>query len=723
MTRIKTEAHKEMLINHHPQVKVRELHDLVFSGKVNPRYDLGGDATIVRSIPAARVDPVTIPGLSAYEWIQEIHRTSAHTTVYCGERALADFGREPDLPRLALRPHGSLSPTSPNIPISPHDGRSQVLWLDTSASATADLLGRFTGGLVIAPCTAGARLAEWGFHAMARSDDSVGLYKMSQPVTFVRKAWSHGAQDTVRFMLPGVLATSATAEECLELAKCALVLGMKDLRVAALRMAVALDRGCQAALVELAAVALSQKDNVFAAMALEEAKRCGPLAVPTDRIRIHLASGLSEALLPYHTLVGRRAPERAEKALRILVVTNLFPPQEMGGYGRMMWEFARGLRARGHAISVLSSDARQLAKQPSEEESDMEKRVARTLSLSGGWERGRLAFAPPATRTRIEAANASIVLREAAVFEPDIILLGNLDLLGVGLVHSAISAGYPVLHAIANELPGYKPADQPKSPSYVMAPCSAWNGRELRESGFEPSRMETLYPGARLDRFYRFFAPDLRTLRLAYASLVAPYKGAHVFLEALARLAALGFNFTAEIAGEAFDPSYAEKLRDYCQKSGLSGKVSFKGFQDRAGMASLFARSNVLVFPSLFEEPFGISQVEAMAAGLVVVTSGTGGASEIIRDGQDGLVFKANDPASLSAKLRLLAMEPAVFQRLQAAGQRRSLIFSVDTSVRRIEELASEMIRTTTVVQDSPVSTGVAASRPEAPATAPVSVS
>lgn len=722
VTRIRTEAHKEMLLNHHPEVKLREFFDLVFNGKVNPRYDLGSDVAVATSLPSACVEPAGIRGLSAYEWIQEIHRTSASTTVYCSERAIADLGGEPDLPRLALRPHASLSPTSPNIPISPYDGRSQVLWLDATAGATPDLLGRFTGGLVIAPCSAAARLAEWGFHAMARSDESVGLYKMNHPVTFVKKAWSHGSQDTVRFMLPSVLATCATAEDCLELAKCALALAMKDIRVAALRRAVSLDRNCQAALIELAAVALNQTDNFLATMALEEARRCGPLPAPTDRVRIHLSSGHTQALLPYHTLVGRNPPERAEKSLRILVVTNLFPPQEMGGYGRMMWEFARGLRARGHAVSVLTCDAKQFARVPADDELDMEKRVSRSLALSGGWEGGRLEVAAPATRARIEAANASIVLREAAVCEPDLILVGNLDLLGVGLVQSAISAGYPVLHAIANHLPGFKPADQPKSPSYVMAPCSSWNGRAIRESGFEPSRMETLYPGARLDRFYRLFAPDLRTLRIAYASLVAPYKGTHVLVEALARLSALGFNFTAEIAGDAYDPAYADKLKDYCQRSGLAGKVRFTGFLDRAGMAALFARSNVLVFPSLFEEPFGITQVEAMASGLVVVTSGTGGASEIIRDGQDGLVFKANDPTALAGKLRLLAMEPAVFQRLQVAGQQRSLIFSVDASVRRIEELAADMIQSAIVSQDQSVFAGAFAAPIEAPAPSPVSV-
>ena len=43
--------------------------------------------------------------------------------------------------------------------------------------------------------------------------------------------------------------------------------------------------------------------------------------------------------------------------MNLLVVTNLYPPQELGGYGRCMADFVWALRERGHTIQVLSSDA------------------------------------------------------------------------------------------------------------------------------------------------------------------------------------------------------------------------------------------------------------------------------------------------------------------------------------------------------------------------------
>ena len=96
-------------------------------------------------------------------------------------------------------------------------------------------------------------------------------------------------------------------------------------------------------------------------------------------------------------------------------------------------------------------------------------------------------------------------------------------------------------------------------------------------------------------------------------------------------------------------------------------------------------RANTLVFPSVFEEPFGISQVEAMAAGLVVVTSGTGGASEIVEDGENGLRFRSQDAFHLAERLAWLAEHPEEAAALSQAAQERAEAFNVKHSVQRLE--------------------------------------
>ena len=80
-----------------------------------------------------------------------------------------------------------------------------------------------------------------------------------------------------------------------------------------------------------------------------------------------------------------------------------------------------------------------------------------------------------------------------------------------------------------------------------------------------------------------------------------------------------------------------------------------------------------------------------MAAGLVVVSSGTGGAKEIIRKETDGLLFTAGDETDLTDKLTMLANDPELMARLQRQGQARAAAFSVENSVLKIEALADEL--------------------------------
>ncbi|MBL9202598.1 MAG: glycosyltransferase [Opitutaceae bacterium] len=485
-----------------------------------------------------------------------------------------------------------------------------------------------------------------------------------------------------------------SAADCVALASHAERLGDTDLQRRCLDRAIALDRHCGDALLAQAALSLDYGVPSLTFALLEEAARAGLLPAEVAPLHAELASQASEepALQNYLRAIGRIAEEKPATTLSVLLVTNLFPPQELGGYGRMMWEFAHGLIARGHRVHILTSDVADFGQQPGADEIEMERHVARTLQLAGTWRGGR---AVPIT-DRVELArrlrdNAVRVQAAAAQCRADLVLAGNLDFLGPTLVRPLLDRRIPVLHAVANANPGYGPAELPPDAHYWIAGCSDWNADAIKQAGYVPARLETLYPGARIDRFFRLFLPDTQRLRICYASLMLPYKGADTLVRALVRLHDAGLDFTAEIAGDAPDPKFRLEMEELVRARGLADKVRFTGFLDRRGLAALFARSNVLVFPSRFQEPFGISQVEALAAGLVVVSSGTGGAREIIRDRIDGLLFNAGDDADLANKLVSLARSPETMARLQRQGQARATIYAVENSVRKIEALAAEL--------------------------------
>ncbi len=94
------------------------------------------------------------------------------------------------------------------------------------------------------------------------------------------------------------------------------------------------------------------------------------------------------------------------------------------------------------------------------------------------------------------------------------------------------------------------------------------------------------------------------------------------------------------------------------------------GWQDRAAMAERYRQADICVVPSIWEEPFGLTAVEAMAAGRPVCASRVGGLQGIVRDGETGFLLEPKDSATLAKRLGHLLDEGALRQRMGEAGRR-----------------------------------------------------
>jgi len=483
--------------------------------------------------------------------------------------------------------------------------------------------------------------------------------------------------------------------EALEVADACDGLGLVELRRDALLRAVFLNRDCFSALVQLADLLLEAELPVDAALLLSEANRVEDLPESIAPVFCELMEKLSEAppILEYKQAIAGGDHPLPSVTRKILVVTNLFPPQELGGYGRKIWEFSNGLIKRGHSLKILTGDAPYLQKAPDAGEPDLEPLVERSLVLQGEWKNGKTQqFGDLTFLRRSSQANKEKVLAAVKSFKPDFVLLGNFDYLGIDLLRALIAEKIPVLHSLGNQTPSYHFKESIESPLYTIAPASDWLGKNLLDQGYKVSKLSTIYPGARVDRFYKHFLPDIRRLRIAFAGLVMPYKGAHILMGALAILKRTGIDFEADFAGDSTDEDYIVKLKEFAENNGMATKVRFHGFLDREGLSALFARCNVLVFPTQIPEAFGISQVEAMASGLIVITSGTGGTQEVVRHGIDGLVFEMGDAVSLAQNLAALTENKELRDRLQINSQKRAMQFSVTNSVVRIESIAEDLI-------------------------------
>jgi glycosyltransferase involved in cell wall biosynthesis len=158
---------------------------------------------------------------------------------------------------------------------------------------------------------------------------------------------------------------------------------------------------------------------------------------------------------------------------------------------------------------------------------------------------------------------------------------------------------------------------------------------------------------------------------------LAPWKGQHVFLEAFARAFSRG-NEVAVLVGEAMfgseEEKYARYLHEMAQRLGIADRVHFRGFRD--DVWAELAPMSICVHASVVPEPFGQVIVEAMLASIPVIATEGGGPSEIVTDGQDGLLYPPGDVGALADAMRRLREDGALRSYLVANARRRAERFS-----------------------------------------------
>jgi glycosyltransferase involved in cell wall biosynthesis len=170
-------------------------------------------------------------------------------------------------------------------------------------------------------------------------------------------------------------------------------------------------------------------------------------------------------------------------------------------------------------------------------------------------------------------------------------------------------------------------------------------------------------------------------------SRMEPWKGHRALLGALARLAPIP-GWTCWIVGGPQSPAegaYERQLRDVARVHGLEARVRFTGH--RQDVSEILGASDVFCQPNVEPEPYGMAFVEALHAGLPVVTSAIGGALEIVT-GECGVLVRPGDEAALSGALSALITDPTVRDRLgRGARARLTQLGDLASSMRRLQQV------------------------------------
>lgn len=180
---------------------------------------------------------------------------------------------------------------------------------------------------------------------------------------------------------------------------------------------------------------------------------------------------------------------------------------------------------------------------------------------------------------------------------------------------------------------------------------------------------------------------------IAQVGRLAPEKGVHIFVEAMASVATRYPHARAIVVGDAAvygSESYANEVKRSVSRLGLTEKVVFTGFVD--DIRSVYGAIDLLVQPSTCE-PFGRTLVEAMAMKVPVIATNCGGAVEVVEDGVTGLLVPPGEASSLAEVIVKIIENREFGIRLGLRGRKRAEeVFSIEKHVARIEDTYAEVL-------------------------------
>jgi glycosyltransferase involved in cell wall biosynthesis len=375
----------------------------------------------------------------------------------------------------------------------------------------------------------------------------------------------------------------------------------------------------------------------------------------------------------------------------------MYPPHHYGGY-EIVWRAAVDhLRARGHEVRVLTTDTRTATTEADSPD------VHRELI----WPLRDARFEPVSRRDKVALArrNHRTLERHLDDLRPDVVAWWSMGGLSLTLLESVRRRGLPAVAFVHDDWLDYAPR--------VDGWLHMFRGRRSRLAPLG-ERLTGVPARVDFDAAARYLFVSERTRRhalarvdlgrtgvahsgineefldpeppaewrwqLLYVGRLDPRKGVHTAVEALSRLPV---EAELELIG-GWDSREEDRLRTLAQDAGTGSRIRFSGHRGRSEIVAAYARADVVVFPVLWEEPWGLVPLEAMGKGRPVVATGRGGSAEYLRDRENCLLFEAGDPDALANAIRRLAGDPELRESLRRGG--------LETAPRYTEEALNEAV-------------------------------
>ncbi len=413
----------------------------------------------------------------------------------------------------------------------------------------------------------------------------------------------------------------------------------------------------------------------------------------------------------------------ARQLVRILVIVNLFPPLHAGTFDFRCEAVCGLLQRRGHEIHVLTSKYGLTNEQ---RDPDVERR----LILNGAFDQPMVtAFGE---LKEIEEHNNAVVREVITNYQPDLIYVWSLQGLSKSIIFTLRNTKVPTVYEISDdwlinglradpwlawwnrdkapvlsglwrkvlEISGKRDGINSSAPTRMMkgyervpelyaegsSPltvqpgsigafhfdrlyfCSQALKAEAENAGFRVAHADVIYPGIATDKFWtEAKPPSFVPKRYLIVSKLTAQSGVMTALQALKAARENKIDATLSIYGRGESEQMAQ-LRSYVIQHQLPVEFLTVSNQQK-DLAQVYRQHDGYIYSAEWDEPFALTPLEAMAAGLPVIAARSGGVRELLRSGENGWVYTPGDPIELASRMQEVQMQPALRAQILESAQ------------------------------------------------------
>jgi glycosyltransferase involved in cell wall biosynthesis len=383
--------------------------------------------------------------------------------------------------------------------------------------------------------------------------------------------------------------------------------------------------------------------------------------------------------------------------MKIIALSNFYPPNHLGGEALSAKAIVDGLRERGHAVEVVTSN---------HGNGQLENHVHPEFQLEMEFQPLIGAVRSLTKRDVIIENNKRVLEEYVQNTQPDLILIFSMWNIPREI---PAYAEYLLENHVVYRLASYWPFLPSQHNLYWTAPARSWLTKipknilrrfalsilhknpipslqlkhticisqevqdEYTKNGFALPDFYIIHNGIDVSKFINknplwINGKTQNPTKLLYVGRISPEKGVDTAIEAMAVLHREHPEITLSLVGSAKDDQELNRINALIEEMQLRRNIFLLGSVPYDDIPNIMWNHQILIVPSIWAEPFGRVVLEGMAAGMVVIGTGQGGMSAALKDNVTGLIFPPSDSEKLSYQIKRVLMDRSLGKELSKAG-------------------------------------------------------